>query len=319
MPIFLNAYATTIGSASITKNIETSIKEAIIKNNFNVTNLGLTKDSNLVPYFITGSLLGESEIPPFTHSITVPNFKGCTYDCTDMRLYISPEGKIKNKTECNFAKSRAVLNFIWQSAGPGPFKSSFQFAGGVFAQWISNAIANTFALDFKDKITLAVAASYYYQTLFYNDEITDSVMQKIAIHTINATKTNSQMVLEIFDRLQELGPIENISKFCSILPDLLENVRLNGFNLAGLLTVIRNSWYEVNAKEILSVALEHPPTWIAIVYTALAEKTYSTSTITKIAEKLNKVNSVNEFKLSYIDLIREFVPEVDDTIKYKPF
>jgi hypothetical protein len=71
------------------------------------------------------------------------------------------------------------------------------------------------------------------------------------------------------------------------------------------LTVTRNSWYGTNAKEIISVALEHPPTWAAIVFTALNERTFKNSMIYKIAERFGKRGASDEFIDSYISLVKD--------------
>jgi hypothetical protein len=72
-----------------------------------------------------------------------------------------------------------------------------------------------------------------------------------------------------------------------------------------LLTIVRNSWFGTNAKDYIAVALEHPPTWMAIVYTAIVERTYKNSMIYRVAEKAGKRGGAEEFIKNYTALVKE--------------
>ena len=310
MSIFTDGYQTTVGSVFVTKQIETAIKESIIKDGLDLVNLNVENDGEFVPIFITGALPSEAEIPLFTHPITILNLRNKKYLCTDLRMFIRKdvrldqlEANIKNYTEFNFVKSRAILNLLWLNGGISNIKNSLSFAGMVFSAWLSENISKTYALDFKDQTTLAILTSFYYQTLFSNKtEFDEDDKQKMAIHTIKTTKAPAEFVFSIFDKI---GPMNGIEDYCKNVVDVLENVRLKSFNLAMLLTIIRNSWYGTNAKEVISIAIEHPPTWAAIVYTALNEKTYRTSMVYRTAEKFAKRGGADEFLNNYVTLVKQ--------------
>jgi hypothetical protein len=79
-----------------------------------------------------------------------------------------------------------------------------------------------------------------------------------------------------------------------------------------LLTLIRSAWFGNQAKENLSVALEHPPTWCAIVFSCVTEKTYKNSTIYKYVEKLGKKKADEEFMNTYTRIILEYTDKVEN-------
>jgi len=87
---------------------------------------------------------------------------------------------------------------------------------------------------------------------------------------------------------------------------VVQNVRLNSFNLVGLLTLIKNSWFGERARVLLSVAIEHPPTWAAIVYEAVNERTFRNSLIAKIAERLGKRSGSEIYAQNYKDLLQRY-------------
>lgn len=310
MSIFLDGYQTTVGSVFVTKQIETAIKESIIRHRLDLVNLNVENAGNVKPLFITGSLPSEVEIPLFTHPITIFNFQHQNFLCTDLRLFVRKdtpideiETGIKNLTEYNFIKSRAILNLLWLNDGANSIKNNLSFASTVFAAWLAETISKTYALDFKDQTTISVITSFYYQTLFTNDKVFDEdTRQKMAVHTIKTTKAPAEFVFGVFDKIESMMSIED---YCKSVVEITENVRLKSFNLAMLLTIIRNSWYGTNAKEVIAIAIEHPPTWVAMVYTALNEKTFKSTLIYRVAERFGKRGASDEYIHNYVRLVKD--------------
>lgn len=324
MSIFNDSYQTTVGSMLVTKQIETNILKAIVSGV--VGGLGIADTGLYKPLYITGYNPDDSDIPLFTHPITINNFRFRNevhnYLCTDLRFYLGKkvntvDGNPDNletikeaigsrTTEFDFAINRSIMNLIWLNGGIKNIQHNLGFAGVVFSAWLSDIVAKTFALDFKDQTTLAIITSYYYQSLFINDHVIDEDhKQKMAIHTIKVTKAPSEFVFKVFDKI---GSMNNIDDYCANVRKVLENVRLDKFNSEVLLNQIRNSWFGINAKEILAVSIEHPPTWCAIVYTALNERTYKNSVIYRIAERHNKQGVGDEFLRNYMSMTKEYMP-----------
>lgn len=312
MSIYKDCYETTVGSVMDTKRIVTAIKESMIKDGLGHVSLNVRDEGGFKPVFVTGAYPSESDIPLFTHPITVLNFQHGNYICADLRFFVRKdtpldniEQSIKNRTEFNFVKSRSVLSLHWLADGVSKLKNNLQFAGTVYAAWLSESIAKTYGLDFKDQTVLGILSSMFYQSLFSEESVFDEeAKQRMAVHTIKATNAPSELVFSVFDKVEKLNSIDD---FCLAVSAVTENLRLKNFNLAMLLTIVKNSWYGTNAKEIISVALEHPPTWMAIVYTALSERTYKTSLIYRIAERFGKRGASDEFMKNYIQLVQELI------------
>jgi len=301
--LHLDSYQTTVGSIFKTKELISSIKEVELIDDYLDKSLGIKTIDNIKPVFITGASDFESKIKLFTHPISIFNSDGSGYLCTDLRLYIRKnpdlkhiENSIKNITEFNFAKTRAILNLLWLTSDRDNIKISMSFASIVYSFWLSDVISKAFALDYNDKLTISVAASYFYQSLFIDGDITDDIRERMVVHTIKTTGVSADKVFSILDSMRD---VETIDDFAIELPNIVENIRLKGFNLTGLLTIVKNSWYGLNAKEVLAVALEFPPTWIALVFTALQEKTFRNSVIAKLSEQLGARNRADEFIKNY--------------------
>lgn len=316
MPIYKDSYQTTIGSAFNMKPVENAIKESFLMSGINNVSLNVKTDHAIKPVFILGSTDAESNIPLFTHPFLV-SFKQETYLCTDLRLHVrkdvnadNVENSVKNLSEFNFCKSRGILNLIWVNDGINQIKNGLSFSSSVFTAWISDSIARAYALDYNDQTILAIITNFYYQTLFMSDyELNEDTKQLMASHTIKITKAPSNLVFQVFDKLPK---IKDINDYCDAVKDITGNIRLKDFNLAMLLTIIKNSWHGQNAKEIISVSLEHPPTWCAVVYAALNERTFSSSAIYRYADKLGKRGASEEFLKSYVSMVKDVIIAKED-------
>lgn len=329
MSIYKTSYDTTLGSAIQTKVLTTSIKEAIITDSIEQNTLGIMPSDQISALFVLGTQTSESNIPLFAHPLLVSH-NNSTYLCSDIRLFVKTNGESvnvrnpvpKNQVEYNFVKSRTVLNLAWLSGSQVAIKNSLTFGATVYSMWISEVVSKRFALDPRDQLILSVIVHYFFQSLHYEEDINnEETKQLFTVHTMKATKASSQIVFDVFDRL---GKMENLEDFCTNVKNVLENVRLKDFNAGTLITSISMSWFGSNAKEILAVALEHPPTWYAIVFSSLEERTYKNSMIARVAERFGKGGAWVDFKNAYSELIKRHVQEERrsssfEHIDFKPF
>lgn len=301
MPIFETSYDTTFGPMYNTGSIVTKIKEALIKNGWAGWSMGVRDIDNVRAAFINGQTQTDSEIPSFTHPIVV-EYRDEIYLCSDVRLHVRPEadadrGMIRNRVEWNFAKSRAVMSMKWITGSQTELLYGLAFGGTVFSILVSESLKQAFNLDFAEQTRITALSHLYYQSLFMKEtKFDEEQRQKMASHTIKCTKIPSEIVLEVMESFEE---IKGIDDFCSTLVKMMDNVRLEKFDKAILYTLVRNSWFGANSKEIIPVALEHPPTWLAIVYAALSERSYKNSKISQIAERYGKRGIADEFSKSY--------------------
>ena len=123
-----------------------------------------------------------------------------------------------------------------------------------------------------------------------------------------------------FKTTRDLGISLNDGLYEMILVRATKN--LAEFNLAMLLTLIRNTWYWNNAKDVIATALEYPPAWIAIVYAAMTEKTYKNSPVYKLIEiQAKRSRNVEEFRLNYEGFLRRVMAleTIDQPLVFKDF
>lgn len=309
MSIFKTAYDTTVGSGFVTNKIEHAIKESIIKDAIQYIDGSFEGTDLLKPMFIANTGLSEANIPYFSHPLIVEDLSKQKYICVDVRAFVKQNQQgmvnsfnIKNETEFNLAKSRLALNLIWLTQNPESLRDLSILPCAIFSSWISESVSNRFALDPKDQLVLAIISSYYYQSLFSNfDTFNEETRQKIATVVIRATKAPAKLVFETIDKIEK---ISNLEEFCSTCRSILENTRIDNLNTGLLITILGNSWFGMSAKEILAVSLEHPPTWISLVYAGLTEKTFKKSMISRISERYTGNKGGNDFIRAFVSLVQ---------------
>lgn len=311
MAIFNTCYETSVGKNFNIKKIEFSILENFIKTNNQVNNLGVDTSREIKPCFLTNSWTNESEIPFFTHPTIIKKDQD-KYLISDLRLFLKNSDqedgnqdvskRIKNLNEFSFHKNRAILNLLWVNKEYENIFLPLHFASSVYCDWLSTSITRAYNLDFKDQTTLSVIISFFYQSLFENKKsFDDEDKVRFTIHTIKTLRLPENLITSIFNGINS---INNLDELCEVIKITLDNPRLKNFNLPVLLTLLTNSWFAVNSKEILSCALEHPPTWVSIVFMCITERTYKTTTIYRFIEKLGKKGLAEEFSKNYLLLIK---------------
>lgn len=308
--IFADSYQTTMGSVTDTRPIVSAIRESIIADGIDKFTLGVSPMGNIHPVFITGFFDSEEKIRLFTHPISVFNFKDKDYLCTDLRLFVKKGthpgdiiSGVRNHTEFDFAKSRAMINMRWLAGGYGAIRNSLGFAANVYSTWLAQVIARAFALDYKDQTVVMLVTFAFYRSLFENEfEFSEDNIQALALNAATAMKIPTELCFEVLEKLE---PMKDVHDMCAQISKNLENLRPERFNPAVLLNLIANNWYGQGAKEILSVSLEHPPTWVSIVYTALKQRTYKNSTIYQVAERIGKRGASDTFLMSFNNMVKE--------------
>ena len=334
MPIFKTAYDTTTGKVFVTRTLaEPLLKAFVAIGQSDARSLGLKPVGGVNAYFICGLDPSENNISSFVHPVLIEDFKKNQYLCTDIRPYLSkkPESSwpsvkevedcIRHKADYLIAKLRTRLTQKWlEPHEREAMRSEYAFAGNVLAAWITQALARNYALDFADQGKITAVCLYYYRLLFTEGSVlTDNAREAAVVHIIKTTKMSATAVYELLDKV---GEITNIEGLCEALKRVVENVRLERLEFRVLWALVQNSWYGINNKEILSAALEHPPTLIALVFGIIKEQAFRSSAMFKLIEPLMKradgdafVRAVNTLVLDEV-LVAE---QADDDIIFPEF
>jgi hypothetical protein len=216
--------------------------------------------------------------------------------------------KVTNSTMYKNLVYRAGLTALWLSNGATAFRAITPMATGIFAAWLSEAIGFKYALDPKAKIELMIVAGIFYQSnhvegIEFDQGNEDRYLAAIA----NALKVNVVDVKRIYAQTQVISSIED---FCNKVKLVLGNIRLENLNHGILITLMGSTWAGDNAVELTAVALEHPPTWISLVYEAATNLALKKVGLSRIVERSQYKDGLERLA----SMLRSSLPESSEKV-----
>jgi hypothetical protein len=159
----------------------------------------------------------------------------------------------------------------------------------VFVYWLGETLTRRFAIDPKaQQATMAIIAIYYLSLFKDENELLHLNETAMArnIQTINRLfRIDAELLLQLF---KTLPPLTDMTSLVKALKEHGGTERFEYLNNGLLCTIIGASWFGSQSKEILAVALEHPPTWISLVATVLTSQIYRKTDLAKLADRVNK-------------------------------
>lgn len=300
MAFYATAYDTTAGRGISTVKVTSALSQALIQNSIAANNNKLL-DLPMAPDGCTATVLTtltdmEMAVPVFSHPLYVDlrKVKGSvteSYMISDCRPFMPMKplnpttGKllVKNLTEFEFTKNRTLLSSYWYKQKGDGFKYLSNELITIYASWVAETISRRFGLDPRDQDYLKILAAYHWLSLFYPYSKFDE-QDRLRMAPVIARNTYSDIedVLTILENYPEMDSIET---YCNVAKSLTENTRLEDLNVGLLISMIAGTWTGVNSREIAAVALEHPPTFIMMVYGAFTERSFKFSALSKITER----------------------------------
>ena len=313
--MLIDAYQTTACMAYDVKKIVFEINKATIVSTGKVEDslvdyegfdikasdtVGWTENLTLV---VTGE-----DIPTFAHPLVIdPESKELLSEhpeevpgyfdiYIDVRPYISNkrgEFRVTSSGDFEFSILRASLESYWVTSGPEDIASVGSFPVTAYARWVAEAITRRMALDAQTQMDLTILAAFFYLCqLRQSTELTETDRIKMGGQIARATNINAEVCI---NRIESLPHINRISSFIELAKETIDNVRLEKLNTGLLVAVTSGGWFGANAQEILAVGLEHPPTFLAVLYASLNNRSYHRSHFAKNIQALDRKGAGKEF------------------------
>jgi hypothetical protein len=282
MSIFRTAYDTTACVGYQLSKTSTAINAAYYDGS-----VDRIPDTN-IRSIVGGSALANN-VPAFAHPLLVDidNNKLLFIDARSYgKIDINSNSfKVRNETEYNLLVTRAKLNEVWIKDNPLWLRDISYIPMSIFSSWISESISRRFALDPREQFNLAILAAIFYNSLFTDEaEITEHEKLRLINSISRSIHASTTDVMEIIDKV---SVVNNVFEYCSHAEEISGSIRLKELNPGILYSILGNTWFGTNAKEMVAVALEHPPTWIAILISAFTERSFKNSQISKLTERSN--------------------------------
>lgn len=211
---------------------------------------------------------------------------------------------VSNFAEMELQEQRAALQLFWQNENNS--KTDLLRSGDLpaiaFVNWISRSISGKLGFDPEQQMTLTIVTAYYYSNLFYaSEQFDDNVKLKIAQSIARWTRIPAESVLQVTDKL---GYLADIKGFVDAVHLSIESSRVDHLERGFLYTLLGGSWFgSGSSKETVCVALEHPPTFLALVLAGLNSRSYRNATLAKVVLMAVKGGNDRDFIRGITSLI----------------
>lgn len=290
MPLFLTAYDTLACSGYKLDTIKMGLDRAFIDGD------AFAEEDSPEVYRLYSHEI--EDVPMFLHPL-MTRYKLNETIVIDLRAYTKKDpatGKyvFRQTNESILQLNRALLNARWLKDEPSVFLNTSPLPMIIFSSIVSESIARRFLLNPNEQLTLAVYSAYYYYCLFTdNKEFDQEDRSRIYSAISRNLRTSAIDVERILDSVTEV--LSGVKDFCDHLYDVVGNVRLRNFNTVLLFQILGGLWFGINSRETIAVALEHPPTWLALIESAYSDRTYRNTILAKTAERKTSKQGAQDF------------------------
>lgn len=239
-----------------------------------------------------------SAIPVFSQPLHFTHF-GRELLAVDVRPFtreaIDGTLKIAAPAEFEFLKARTVLTYGWVNDGAETMAGMTDLPMLAFSRWISEAIVRRLGLSPAEQMQLSMLSAYYYLCL-HRDNTPLSEREKTAwtARIARTTRVGAEAVFQMLDSVPVMGDVIDFTQQCATF---VNTARLERFTAGLLYSMLGGSWFGANSKETAAVAIEHPPTFMAMLYAAVVDRSFRNAGFSRLVEQLNR-NSAHKHYLT---------------------
>lgn len=236
-------------------------------------------------------------IPPFNHPITVEGKTVVDLRSVSGRIYDRQTDVVRLDLTgtTGLLIKQAVLQTIWERGAEDRFSTLGDFPIMVFSHWVSESIAKRLAVDHATLSELVTLSAWFYicQTIEagkYGVSEDELIRQATRI-----TRIGYRNFEETYERIRAAGYLSSLDMLVDACK-ALGTSRLAALNTGVVLTILSGSWFGgASAKTMVGIAVEYPPYFLGMLHTSITEKAYKNTTITTVALRFNKRDTIQRF------------------------
>lgn len=245
------------------------------------------------------------DVPGFAHPIIDPEGLRSVY--VDARPYttLKADGTwtIRSGNDFEALVRRANLSGLWASKEFSDFLALGELPLKLYLNWVGGMASRHLAIDPLVQFKVSALAGVYFLSQHYeDDQLTDErYLLKICDKVARAMRGSME---EVYDLVAEQPPLRTLEVFVEALKTRTGSVRLENVSIAYLFNVVGGSWFGNNARELTAMALDHPPTWISLLFQAMHDRSYRKTQLTQLINTLTRSQEHKDFLRSVELLLR---------------
>jgi len=296
-------YKSTYGSLLNIKKIEDALIRYINVVNLNELEFEYPSTGDNRCIYITGYSDEEKELPTWEHPMVLKTMKGHTVIVNDIRRYIKKVTELpatieeitKDKNSIDFIVIRSLLTKDFVTGDISQHRAMFMPSTTAMGLWLSGMFNTIVALPPEEAFGVEITSSVYANTLYYNKKEVSDNIDTIIARVVSAKHVFKLSASKVKERASQYMVTDHG------MSELIDNVRTavnedkQQFILVdSLIGAMGNVWYGPGGSETPIMSLENIPTWLALLYSAVNNRSYAKS---RLGTLLNKYNRVIDSKL----------------------
>lgn len=245
------------------------------------------------------------DINKFTQIVNIGDHKEPKL-VVDARLYKKIEQRtgiprILQQNEWQFQYIRMALNIKLLREGPDFLHRLGDIPVKVFYNWISGILTQKYNLPPESTQAIWVICAVYYFAM-QDDELMEPGQERDRLIPIISRLTYIPAGF-ITDVIDTLGSLRGAGDLAYEISTNGRSIRMGKLKFSDLQLLVSPSWFGTASRENVGVALEHMPTYITLIYMALADRSYRKTVLSQKVEMVSRSDDASRF----INLVNEAV------------
>lgn len=307
-----NPYHTTYGRFINTTKIKESLDKYVTLNkDINLSyEYFIDTDEELRIVFITGYNSDEQELPIWEHPLVFESMDKVIVVAVDVRKYVKPNSELSSKlsdivkdaSNLNFNIIRTLLTAEYAVGNTRVIKNGNKTMSMGMALWLSNIINTIVTLNPVEKlhVEIAIAFSINMMTISEDDRADSAHVAEARILSYRLSLPVSKTAMKVVVDKLNIN-VTDIDKLVDNIRSVLPAEKAKIIDTNGVVNLVNNSWFGPGGVETVMMALENLPTWIALLYIALSDKTFKRSKIATALDKISAKIKAKEF-IRYVEI-----------------
>lgn len=288
-----DSYETTVGSSYNIDGILTELDRSVIDNTIFTSTLPDNETVNELRIVV-----GENpSLQPFNHPISYKDMVFVDARAMTKNDPMTTLGyKVTSGTDFKLQILRSKIQLLGMFNGPSYLSNIHPLPTIVYGRFISEGITFKLGLNPEDQMVLNILA-----TAFYISQTSDGGFSnegdgvgKVSMQISRHTHISPDIVGGVLADVTELSTLDQLLE---LMLEKVDNSRIKQLNAGLFFTTLTYGWKGSNSKELMGVSIEYPPTWMAIVASAITERLQKDSPVSKMVKNYTRRDMDREYIL----------------------
>lgn len=295
--MFKSPRETTIGSKIKINQLSDQLEVAMVQGQLE-TDL-IKAYPNVVALLMDGPEV--DSIQPFSQPVEVRGKQVIDLRSFRSKIERAHDDKILYDGAIGLLVKQAALIELWKD-DPSYLFSLSDLPMFVYAHWLGEAISKRKSLNPADNLKVVTVCAWYYASLYLDPELlrggqlSESELYGMANRIARVTYNTSEAVVDL---IQRIGVISSSHDLVEALKDL-GILRLRDLNVGLIYSWVSNSWFgNTSSAEMVGIAVEYPPYFVAMLHTAITENTYRRTSFNDIALRKRRGDDTRSFDVAF--------------------